>query len=255
MRFDGKTAMITGASSGIGAAFADALASRGADLVLVARRQDRLQEAADHLTGKYGVQARIIPADLANPEAVAALTEHVAGIDILINNAGFATHGAFGQNDPARMDREIAVNVGAVVQLTQAALSSMVEKNDGLIVNIASTAAFQPIPYMAVYGATKAFVLSFTEALWGELEGTNVRVMALCPGATATEFFDVAGESASVGKKQTPEQVVATAFRAIEHSTQPSVVSGVVNTLSASIPRFLPRRTVIRITRQLVAPK
>ncbi|WP_442943875.1 SDR family NAD(P)-dependent oxidoreductase [Nocardia sp. NBC_00508] len=166
------------------------------------------------------------------------------------------THGVFAERSPERVVDEIAVNVGAVVALTHALLPGMVARGRGAVVNVASTAAFQPIPYMAVYGATKAFVLSFTEALWGELDGTGVEALALCPGATDTEFFEVTGEAASVGGRQTPARVAATAMKALDRrNSPPSVVSGLANKWSTRLPRVLPRRTVIRVTRGLVAPK
>jgi uncharacterized protein len=175
-------------------------------------------------------------------------------VDVLVNNAGFATHGVFADHDRMRLHEEVTLNVSAVVDLTAALLPAMVGRQRGAVINVASTAAFQPLPYMAVYGATKAFVLSFTEALWGELEGSNVRVLALCPEATETEFFEVAGESASVGRRQAPGQVVTTALRALDQG-RPCVVSGRANAVTALLPRLLPRRTVIRVTRRLLAPE
>lgn len=255
--FSGATAVVTGASSGIGAAFAAELARRGCHLILVARREERLRELADELTGQYQVSVRVRSADLAVPDQLEALLDDLrtTGIDVLINNAGFATHGSFVDQAPSRIRDEIGVNVHAVVALTRALLPGMLERDRGTIVNVASTAAFQPISHMAVYGATKAFVLSFTEALWGETEDTGVDVLALCPGATDTEFFDVAGESAGVGGRQTPQQVVATAMAALDRrGVRPTVVSGLANRWSARLPRLLPRRTTIRVTRRLVAP-
>ncbi|WP_405491284.1 SDR family NAD(P)-dependent oxidoreductase [Nocardia sp. NBC_00511] len=254
------TALVTGASSGIGLAFATALAERGCDLILVARRESRLRELADRLHAEHGVAVRVLAADLSVPTEVsrvaAVLADPLNPVGILVNNAGFASHGALADHTAERVREEIAVNVAALAELTHAVLPGMVTRDRGVIVNIASTAAFQPISFMAVYGATKAFVLSFTEALWGELEGSGVTAVAVCPGATDTEFFDIAGESASVGSRQTPQQVVATALRALDRRTPPpSAVSGFVNRLSARLPRMLPRRTTIRVTRNLVAAK
>ncbi|MFT4088747.1 MAG: SDR family oxidoreductase [Gordonia sp. (in: high G+C Gram-positive bacteria)] len=258
LELTGSTALVTGASSGIGAEFAAALARRGSDLILVARREDRLRALAERLAAEHGVGARVIAADLADPADLQALIAEVRDlpIDVLVNNAGFATHGAFAEQKPQRIHDEIAVNVLALVALTRTLLPGMIQRDRGAVVNVASTAAFQPISHMAVYGATKAFVLSFTEALWGETEGSGVDVVALCPGATDTEFFDVAGEAASVGGRQSPEQVVATAIRELDRRrTAPSVVSGAANRWSSRLPRVLPRRTTIRVTRNLVAPK
>lgn len=259
MQWNGTTAVVTGASSGIGAAFAAALAQRRCDLVLVARREERLRSLAATLQAEHGVHVRVIAADLSTPAGIERLVRQLndnhVQVDVLVNNAGFATHGTFTEGDAARIDEEISLNVGAVAALTRAFLPEMVRRGNGVVVNIASTAAFQPIPFMAVYGATKAFVLSFTEALWGELEGTGVTALALCPGATDTEFFDVAGEAASVGARQTPAQVVETGLRALDRrNPPPSIVSGRSNAWSARLPRYLTRRAVIRVTRRLVAP-
>jgi hypothetical protein len=254
---DRGTVVVTGASSGIGREFALALAPDARRLVLVARREDRLRELAEQLTGRYGVQVDVVAADLTTADGLAAVVRRLGAeeIDVLVNNAGFATHGRFTEEDPGRIGDEVALNVAAVVGLTRAVLPGMVERDRGTVVNVASTAAFQPIPFMAVYGATKAFVLSFSEALWGELVGSGVTVLALAPGATSTEFFDHTGDAASVGRRETPQQVVATALRALRRSSPPpSVVSGRGNALSSRLPRLLPRRSVVRITRRLVAP-
>ncbi|MFN8167695.1 MAG: SDR family oxidoreductase [Candidatus Nanopelagicales bacterium] len=256
MDFHGQTALITGASSGIGAGFARRLAAAGADVVLVARRTDRLEELAAALQRDHGITATSIGADLAATGAAASLVGEldVRGItvDVLINNAGFATHGPFVDDDPARVHDEMALNVVAVVELSRLLVPGMVERRRGAVVNVASTAAFQPVPTMAVYGATKAFVLSFTEALWGELEGTGVRALALCPGATETEFFDVAGADAQVGASRQPvDEVVALALESLEKG-RPSVVAGTRNALAARLPRLVPRRQTIRLTRRVM---
>jgi short-subunit dehydrogenase len=257
MDLRGQTALVTGASSGIGAEFARQLAARGADVVLVARRTDRLEGLAETLRARYGVEATTISADLARQGASEALAADVAGrgitIDVLVNNAGFATHGEFTDEDPARVHDEMALNVVAVVELTRQLLPGMVSRGRGAVVNVASTGAFQPVPTMAVYGATKAFVLSFTEALWGELQGTGVRALALCPGATATEFFDVVGDDAQVGPERMPvDEVVRQAFAALEKN-RPSIVTGTRNALGARLPRFLSRRATIRVTQRVMA--
>lgn len=258
MAMDRRTALVTGASSGIGSVFAQRLVARGADVVLVARRGDRLDALATRPSDAYGVTATALGADLVQPGAAEALAEELSRRgttnDVLVNNAGFATHGEFVAEDPALIADEIALNVATVVGLTRALLPGMVDRGRGLVLNVASTAAFQPVPYMAVHGATKAFVLSFTEALYGELAGSGVRALSLCPGGTQTEFFDVAGDAAGVGRRQTPEQVVDTALRELDRrSPQPSVVSGRGNALSARLPRVVPRRTTIAITRRLMA--
>ena len=203
MDFKGTTALITGASSGIGEVFARELAARGADVVLVARNEGKLAELAGELASKHSVKAEVLAADLGQPGAGRALAEQVAArgltVDVLINNAGFGFLSPLVKTDADMMSTMVALNVAALTDLTHAFLPGMVERDRGAVVNVASTAAFQPVPYMAVYGATKAYVLSFTEALWGETKGTGVRVTCLCPGATATAFFETAGEQAQVG--------------------------------------------------------
>ena len=202
------TALVTGASSGIGEAFARALAARGTNLVLVARSAARLEALAAELTARHGVRADTIAADLSDPGApdaiLAELRVRALEIDTLINNAGFGTHGDFAALDGRRERDEVIVNAYAPVALTRLLLPAMIARKHGAIVNVASTAAFQPVPYMATYGATKAFVLSFGEALAEEVRAHGVRVVVLCPGQTDTAFF--AGiDEARVGRARTPE--------------------------------------------------
>ncbi|MDQ0644905.1 SDR family NAD(P)-dependent oxidoreductase [Microbacterium murale] len=243
----GGTALITGASSGIGAEFARRFAGRGSDLVLVARRADRLEELASELRTTAGVRVDVVSADLAVSGAAdalhAELTQRGIRVTSLVNNAGFGTHGAFDHSDPARATSEIQLNVGTLVELSRAFIPQLLAGN-GALVTVASTAAYQPIPGMAVYGATKAFVLSFTEALWAEAQGTGLRVLAVSPGSTRTEFFDVVGtDDASVGRQQTAGDVVDTAFRELDRNrSRPSVISGRVNHLMAVGTRLLSRR-------------
>lgn len=248
--------LITGASSGIGAAYARAFAARGSDLVLVARRTDRLQALADELEAAHGIRAEVHTADLSLPAAGRALREAVAGeVDAVINNAGFGVHSLLVDTDPQLLEREIAVDVTALVDITRAFLPAMTAAGRGAIVNVASTAAFQPIPRMAVYGAAKSFVLSFTRAVWDEARGHGVKVLAVAPGATRTEFFDVVGtESAAVGRYQTVDDVVRTTLRALDRKrTPPSVVSGVVNKIGAGVVRFVPAGALTTMTGRLVS--
>ncbi|MER6618041.1 SDR family NAD(P)-dependent oxidoreductase [Streptomyces xantholiticus] len=256
--FAGQRGLITGASSGIGAAFAEELAARGMNLVLVARSKEKLTELAERLEGRHGVNIQVIAADLAVPGAGGHLATDIAHrglvIDVLVNSAGFAMHGRFVDADQSRVAEQVALNVGAVVDLTGRFLPAMVERGRGAVINVASTAGLQPTPYMAVYGATKAFVLSYSEALWAETRATGVEVLALCPGATETSFFDVVGtDAASVGKRQTPQQVVRTALRALRRR-RPSVVSGRANALLARLPRLLPRAVTVRISERALRP-
>ncbi len=249
-------ALITGASSGIGAAFARALAARGEDLVLVARSADRLTALAAELAAKHGIVADVLPADLADPSASAAIIAELTarGIEIgtLINNAGFGSNGEFASLDAARERDEVFVNVVAPHQLTRALLPQMTARRKGAIVNVASTAAFQPVPYMATYGATKAFLLSFSEALAAELRSQGVRVLALCPGQTETAFFEGMQE-ARVGRARTPDQVVATALRALDRG-HAVVIDGRMNYLLANSIRFAPRNLVTNIAARMQRP-
>jgi uncharacterized protein len=213
-------ALITGASAGIGLEFAKRLAERGYDVILSARRRDRLDELAARLRAEHGgIRVEVIVADLQDSDAPAAIVAETArlgiGVDLLVNNAGFGTHGHFETLPPDRERGEIAVNVAALVALTHAFLPAMLERGQGGVINVASTAAFQPVPYMAVYAATKAFVRSFSEALHEEVQARGVRVIALCPGPTATEFFD-ADVAAPRGPIRTVRDVVTTGLRAYD---------------------------------------
>ncbi|EID79610.1 MULTISPECIES: SDR family NAD(P)-dependent oxidoreductase [Rhodococcus] len=249
MSFDvsGTTVLITGASAGLGVEFARRFAERGADLVLVARRADRLEQLATELRAAHHVSVTVLPFDLATQGAGERLRSELTARDIrvdsLINNAGFGTHGDFASADLERLISEIQLNVTTLVELSHTFLPDLL-RGRGALVNVASTAAFQPTPGMAVYGATKAFVLNFTEALWAEARGTGLTVLAVCPGPTRTEFFDVVGsEDAAVGRMQTADQVVTTALRALDRrSTPPSVVSGLMNWVSSVSTRFATRR-------------
>lgn len=249
--FSGQTSLITGASSGLGLEFARTLAARGSNLVLVARRESLLEEEAVTLREAHGVTVTTIASDLARPTAAtelhAELTARGLAIHTLINNAGFGTYGPFVDEDPARIAAEIQLNVGTLVSLTHALLPDLIAAGRGALVNVASTAAFQPVPTMAVYSATKAFVLNFTEAIAHEVRGTGLRVLALCPGATRTEFFDVVGtESAAVGNYQTSHQVITTAMRALDRKRTPAyVVSGAANKASTLAVSALPRSLAV----------
>ena len=251
MEYKGQRALVTGASSGIGAVFAREFARRGADLVLVARSEGKLAALADELSGSYGVDADIAVADLAKPSAAAELAASLRTrdlqIDILINNAGFGLFAPVYEADHAVLSDMVRLNVEALVDLTREYLPGMLERDHGAIVNVGSTAGFQPVPYMAVYGATKAFVLSFTEALWAETRGTGVRVTALCPGSTDTGFFDVAGEDAQVGRRIAPERVVQAAFRALDRRSSTVVTGGWESLMLTNSSRLAPRQLVARI--------
>ena len=250
-----QTTIITGASSGIGAEFAREFARRGSDVVLVARRLDRLEKLAAELNSEYSVRAEAISLDLSLPGVGQALAEEVdrRGLNVtsVVNNAGFGTFGPFHEEDPERLREEINVNVASVVDISRAFIGRLRANGDGFLINVASMAAYQPIPNMAVYAATKAFVLSFTEALWQESLGTGLRVLLLSPGATRTEFNDVLGteEATSGASFQTPRQVVQTALRTLDRQKPPpSVVSGRLNRVATNLGRVVSRRRAVLIS-------
>lgn len=245
--------LITGASSGLGEGFARALAGRGHNLLLVARRQERLAELAVELERGGEVSVKTIALDLAQPDAGARLMAEVAErglfVETLINNAGFGARGPFAEIGLDEQKRMIALNCTALMELCHGVLPGMIERRRGGILNIASTAAFQPGPWMAVYYATKAFVLSFSEALHEEARGHGVRVAALCPGPTRTEFADVAGmnDSALFKRFASPsDAVVRDGLAALEHN-QAVKISGALNAIMAESIRFTPRTLARRI--------
>ena len=251
-----QTTLITGASSGIGAEFARRLAARGSDLVLVARRLDRLEALAAELD----VTVTPIPLDLSLPGAGSTLARETArrGLRVtsLINNAGFGTYGPFHDEDPARLDAEITVNVASLVDISRAFIGDLRAAGTGVLVNVASLAAYQPAPHMAVYSATKAFVLHFTEALWQESRGTGLRVLALSPGMTRTEFFDAIGtdEMGRNATYQTSAQVAEFGLRVLDRrNPPPSVVSGRLNQVMATANRLMTRRGTVRLMARLAA--
>ena len=256
--YQGKTALVTGASSGIGRAFAHALAARKMHVILVARSEERLRALASELSRQYQVQAEVIVSDLSQEHAAQALEQEVErrglAIDLLVNNAGFALNGFFETIAPERDHQQVMLDVTAVVDLAHVFVPSLLARGEGAIINTASTAGFQPLPHMAVYGASKAFVLSFSQALAEEYRSRGLRVLALCPGATETAFFDTAGEAASVGRRRTPEQVVATALRALECGRSVAI-DGLSNTLLTELPRFFPRRLIARVAGRSVRPQ
>jgi len=249
-------ALITGASAGIGTEFATRLAEQHYDLVLVARRRDRLAEIASKQRALHGIRVEVIDADLSPPGTVDAIVAEVARlgitVDMLVNNAGFGTHGRFESLSPERERDEVAVNVASLVALTHAFLPAMLERGRGGVINVASTAAFQPVPYMAVYGATKAFVRSFSEALHEEVRGRGVRVLALCPGPTATEFFDRAVAIAP-GPIRTAREVVTTALAAYD-AGKPVAIDGPSNKIMIALSGLIPRTWSTRIAGRVMRP-
>lgn len=250
-----KTALITGASGGIGEQFARTLAADGHNLILVARSAGKLSDLALELHAAHGIRAETIPTDLSVPAAadtvVAAVDELGMTVDLLINNAGFGTHGDLLDADPIRIREEVALNVGTLTDLTTVFFQRMCAQGSGGIVNVGSIASFQPVPHMAVYAATKAYVLNLSEALWWEGKRHGVRVLALCPGATDTGFFDVSGMGENAGPMRSPQQVVDTALAALRDG-KPSVVDGLLNAVASFGGRFLPRRLLIGVAERAV---
>ncbi len=249
-------AVVTGASGGIGAAFAESLAARGHDLLLVARSADALGRRSAELRSRYGVEVKCFSRDLTQAGVVAELATELSGhgrpIEILVNNAGFATHGRFEQIDPGLDHRQAMLNVVAVVDLCHAVLPDMVHRGRGAVINVASLGAFQPAPYLAVYAASKAFQLSLSEALASELAGTGVRVIALCPGPVETAFFAGLGSTdAAVGQVLTPEEVVSRCLRELDRGRR-VIVPGWQNALAAQASRLLPRRVIAGIAKRSV---
>jgi len=243
-----KVALVTGASAGLGVDFARQLSKRGHPLVLAARRKDRLQALAKELGN-----ARVIAIDLSKKDAAAKLMADLQAkgeiVDLLVNNAGFGLIGRFAELDAGREREMIDLNVGTLTDLCRAVAPGMIDRKSGGIINVASTAAFQPGPKMAVYFATKAFVLSLTEALHEELKPHGIKVTCLCPGPTRTEFGDVAGFGGNGlfdrVAMESPE-VVAAGLKGLDRN-QAVVVPGFVNKLTASSGRFAPRSVVRKI--------
>jgi uncharacterized protein len=247
------TALITGASSGIGERFAYALAQQNYGLVLVARRQDRLQAVAAKAKEIGAPRTEIVASDLGRSDAPLELQARLAAVpievDYLINNAGFGTTGRFDRLPLVREIDEIELNVTALVALTRLFLPPMVERRRGTIINVASTAAFQPVPYMATYAATKAFVLSFTEAIAVETAGTGVRILALCPGPVRTEFQAVAKNENALMPSFAyldADTVVKQALAAVAHGRRVRI-NGIMNATGAVAARVLPRALVTAI--------
>ena len=242
--------LITGASSGIGEAFARKLAARGHNLLLVARSEEKLATLCNELGRVRSVHAQYFAIDLSRPESPARLFEETKKrdlqVDFLINNAGFGSMGDFAELDPDRELNMIDVNVRSLADLTRRFLVPMRERKSGTMINVASTAGFQPVPYMATYAATKAFVLSFSEALWEENRQFGIQVMALCPGSTETNFFEASRTQRPPARvSQTPEQVVDTALRALKRGKS-SVITGWTNFFTTEAVRFVPRSFVLR---------
>lgn len=254
-----KTTLITGASSGIGETFARRLAAEGENVLLVARSEERLATICNELGREHGVNAQYVAMDLTEDEAGARLVVEAErrGLEVetLINNAGFGSMGDFAKLDLDSELRMIDLNIKSLVDLTYRFLGPMRERRRGAIINVASTAGFQPVPFMTTYAATKAFVLSFSIGLWEENRPFNVKVMALCPGATDTNFFEAGHiDKPPMRVSQTPEQVVETAMRGLKRGKS-HIVSGWSNYIMTESERLIPRSFVARAVGAVLRPR
>jgi len=251
-----NTALITGASSGIGEVFARKLAARGRNVLLVARSEDKLITLCNELGRSNSIRAQYVALDLSKPDAAKTLFDEAAQrgltVDMLINNAGFGSMGEFSKLDLERELNMIDLNVKSLVELTHRFLQPMLERKQGTIINVASTASFQAVPFMATYAATKAFVLSFSEALWEENRAYGIKVMALCPGVTETNFFEAArGHKPPARVSQTPEEVVDTALRGLARGRS-HIISGWTNFLMTQSERLAPRSLITRVAGRMM---
>lgn len=257
----GRRAVVTGASTGIGAAFARRLARSGYDLTLVARNKERLEELAEELRSRHGVGVKVLPADLTKTQPLRKVERAIEGdehLEMLVNNAGFGTLGKFAELDPAVEEEEIRLNVLALMRLSRAALPGMISRRRGALINVSSMAALQPGPTTATYSATKAYVNSFTEALHEELRGTGVQVQVLCPGFTRTEFQ----QRANIDTSGLPEIAWMEADEVVEASLAglnggdvvcvPGLLNRFFATTVTSIPRPVARRILGTAVRQVL---
>ncbi|MBW4555198.1 MAG: SDR family oxidoreductase [Trichormus sp. ATA11-4-KO1] len=249
------TALITGASSGIGKAFAQELAARKTNLVLVSRSGEKLNQLAKKLQEQYTIQVDVIVKDLTEPNAPAAVFDATKAkgltIDLLINNAGFGDYGDFAESDRERQVKIVQLNILALVDLTHKFLPLMRQRRSGSIINVSSITAFQPIPYLSVYAASKAFILSFSEALWAENRHYGVRVLVTCPGPIETNFFVEANFppalAGNTDKAYSSEKVVRASLKALENC-QPTIVMGDMKTqIRSTLARLVPRKILLNM--------
>jgi short-subunit dehydrogenase len=250
--------LITGASSGIGAAFARALAARGYDLILVARRQSRLEELASELAAAHGIHAEVLPADLTEDAGLRLVEERAGALDLLVNNAGFGVPGYFWESDAEAQSTMHRLHVVATMRLSHAALAGMVARGRGAIINVASVAGFLPAAASSTYGATKCWMNRFTEGLYLELKSTGspVKVQALCPGFTRTEFHDVAGMDRAVIPAWLwlkAGDVVAASLHGLDRGTLfvvPGWIYKLIVCLVPALPRFLRNPAILRFAKR-----
>jgi short-subunit dehydrogenase len=253
----GSTALVTGASSGIGVELARELAGRGHDVTLAARREDRLRSVAADIERDFNVRADIVAADISTDEGRAALINALAdkNVEILINNAGYGSAGRFQSLDGDREARMVRTNCEAIVALCAEYVPAMIERGRGAILNVASTAAFQPLPFQATYSASKAFVLTFTDALTADLHGTGVTATALCPGPVPTEFGEQAGidggdwEGVPSFAITSPEHNAKAAVAGMDKGKR-VVIPGHLNQVSAAAGHYTPRSVLLGVVRR-----
>lgn len=248
---DNSFALITGASAGIGECFARALARRGRNLALTARSEGKLSQLAANLAREHDIRVEVVPADLsvrdAAPQLAAILKERNLAIDLLVNNAGFGGRGEFWKLPLDRQMAMVRLNINALTELTYLLLPAMVERKRGAIINVSSTASFQPLAYTSTYAATKAFVTSFSMGLAEEVRPHGIRVVTLCPGGTRTNFFEAGhyGVRSLPGGLQDPDEVVEAALQALDQGGG-LVVPRLLNKFSVFVQRFIPRETVAK---------
>jgi uncharacterized protein len=256
----GKWALVTGASAGIGVALARELATGGTNLVLTARRKDRLEQLAQELSAAHKIRTEVFAADLAHQNAPQEIFTFTLAkqieIELLVNNAGFGAYGEFVMVDTQRLLDMIQVNCSAVVHLTRLYVPQMLQRRHGDVLIVASTASFQAVPFISTYAATKAFDLLFAEGLAEEVRPYGIRVCALCPGSTESEFNEVAGQDSLVAarkNRETAEKVAGVGLRALV-AGKSYVISGVGNYVGAHSQRLVPRRLVTRIAAKMFRP-
>jgi len=255
----GKWALVTGASAGIGRALAQQLAAGGASLVLTARRAEALDQLAQELKTKHRIEVETFPADLTRPEAPQEIfrftQQKQLPIEVLVNNAGFGKYGEFFRVDARRLLEMLQVNVAAVVNLTHLYLPAMAERRSGYVLIVSSAAAYQAVPYISTYAATKAFELIFGEGIAEEMRPYGVRVTCLCPGSTETEFHQISGQPPRTSpRRETAEKVARVGLQALAEG-RPSVISGRRNRLNMEAQRLVPRRFVTYVAGRLFAPE
>jgi short-subunit dehydrogenase len=252
MDYTNWTAVVTGSSSGMGMQFARTLAGRGANLVLVARDKKKLDALATELRAAHGVTVDVMPADLSSADALrklsAALATRVPQVDLLVNDAGFGSNGNVAETSQDVLESELAVNVVAVAELTRAVLPAMLAHDRGVIINVASLAAYTSRPRHTIYSASKSFVLAFTQAVWGETIRTGVRVTALCPGPVNTGFFAVS-KTTPPGAMMDPQVPVNVALEAIERRRPSVIVASPIMRIYTRVMRMLPTRLAIRLSK------